>query len=206
MSALLFHFPQEAGATPVPEAVQEHPVEGAPVAGETHPTPPTPALLQPGLGLPLFTLVVFGLVVLLLAKYAWKPITQAMEARETNISDSLRRAEVALAEAARIQADNDRARRESEQEAQRILREARETADKLRAEDIEKTRAQISFLQQQAQDEIERQKQGALEALRAEVADLAVAAAEKIIRHNLDASLQRKLVEDFIETLPNGSH
>ncbi len=203
MSAILFRFPQEVGAAPALEAVQEHPVEGAPVGETAHPTPPTPSLLQPGLGLPVFTLLVFALVFALLAKFAWKPITQAMEAREHNISDSLKRAEVALAEAARIQADNDRARRESEQEAQRILREARETADKLRAEDIEKTKAQIAQLQQQATAEIERQKQGALEALRSEVADLAVAAAEKIIRHNLDASAQRKLVDEFIQTLPS---
>lgn len=203
MSAILFRFPQDVGGEPTTEAVQEHPVEGAPVGETTHVDPPTPSLLQPGLGLPVFTLIVFGLVFALLAKFAWKPITQAMEAREHNISDSLQRAEVALAEAARIQADNDRARRESEQEAQRILREARETADRLRAEDIEKTKAQISQLQQQAEAEIERQKQGAIEALRAEVADLAVAAAEKIIRQNLDAPMQRKLVDEFIQTLPS---
>ncbi len=139
---------------------------------------------------------------LLLAKFAWKPIAQAMEARETNISSSLQRAEAALAEAARIQADNDRARRESEAEAQRVLRDAREAAEKIRADDIEKTRAQIAQLQAQAQADIERQKQGAIEELRSEVADLAVAAAEKIIQKNLDAQAQRALVDDFIQTLP----
>ncbi len=203
MSATLFVFPQEAGADPSLQGVADAPVEGAEVNAETaYPEKPTPSLLQPGFGLPFFTLIVFGLVFWLLAKFAWKPITQAMEAREHNISDSLARAEVALADAARIQADNDRARRESEQEAQRILRDARETAERLRAEDIEKTRAQIAQLQVQAAADIERQKQGALESLRAEVADIAVSVAEKIIQQKLDVQGQRKLVDDFIETLP----
>lgn len=207
MSALLYRFPQDAEADPALQRVAENPAEGAEVqAGTEHPTKPTPSLLQPGLGLPLFTLLAFGLVALLLAKFAWKPIAQAMEAREDNISSSLQRAEAALAEAARIQADNDRARRESEAEAQRVLRDAREAAEKIRADDIEKTRAQIAQLQAQAQADIERQKQGAIEELRSEVADLAVAAAEKIIQKNLDAQAQRALVDDFIQTLPNGSH
>ena len=160
-------------------------------------------LLSPNAGLIFWIAVVFLILLLLLSKFAWKPITTALAEREETISSSLQRAEVALAEAARIQADNDRARREAEQEAQRILREARETADRLRSEDIEKTKTQIAQLQQQAQDEIERQKQGAIEALRAEVADLAVAAAEKILRQNLDAPAQRRLVDEFIQTLPS---
>lgn len=160
-------------------------------------------LLSPNAGLVFWITITFVILLILLSKFAWKPIIKALGEREETISSSLQRAEVALAEAARIQADNDRARRESEQEAQRILREARETADRLRAEDIEKTKAQIVQLQGQAQQEIERQKQGALEELRAEVASLALAAAEKILRQNLDAKAQHKLVEEFIETLPS---
>lgn len=163
---------------------------------------PTPELLQPNAGLVLYTAIAFGIVLFLLAKYAWKPIAASMEEREQKIEGSLRQAELALAEARQIQADNERARREAEQEAQRILREARETAERARTEEIGKTREQIRLLQQQAQAEIEREKQGALDELRSEVADLAIQAAAKILHENLDAQRQRKLVDQFIDTLP----
>ena len=163
---------------------------------------PTPFLLQPNAGLVLFTTIVFLIVLWILGKYAWKPILGTLEERERSIEDSMTRAERALAEAKQIQADNAKARREAEQEAQRIMREARETAEQLRAEEIDKTRSQIRHMQEQAQAEIEREKQGALETLRAEVADLAIQAAEKILAENLDAQRQRRLVNDFIDQLP----
>lgn len=159
-------------------------------------------LLAPNVGLIFWTLVVFLILLALLKKTAWGPITASLEQREKSIDDSIHRAEQALAEARQIQADNERARREAEQDAQRILREARETAEKLRAEEVDRTRAQISHMQQQAQQEIEQEKRGALAALRSEVADLAVQAAEKILRENLDPARQRHIIDSFIDELP----
>lgn len=164
---------------------------------------PVPSLLQPNAGIVVWTAVVFLIVFGLLWKYAWGPISRVLEERETTIDASIRRAEEALQEARKIQADNEKARREAEQDAQRIMREAREAADQLRSEELEKTRTQIRSIQEQARAEIEREKQGALEELRAEVADLAIGAAEKILRENLDAPRQRKLVNDFLDRLPN---
>ena len=66
----------------------------------------------------------------------------------------------------------------------------------------DKTRAQIQQMQESAQAEIEREKQSALDSLRTEVADLAVQAAEKILRANLDADRQKKIVNDFLGDLP----
>ncbi len=159
-------------------------------------------LLSPNVGLIFWITLTFLLLLLLLRRFAWGPILKALDTRERKIEESMARAEQALAEARKIQADNDRARREAEQEAQRILREAREAAEHLRAEEIEKTRAQIRRMQEQAQAEIEREKQSALNALRAEVADLAIRAAEKILHENLDATRQRKIVDAFIDDLP----
>lgn len=159
-------------------------------------------LLDPNFGLAIWITIVFSLLLFLLWKFAWGPITRALEERETTIDSSIQRAEKALLEAKSIQAENEKARREAEHEAQRILREARETAERLRGEEVEKTRAQIRQLQEQAQAEIEREKQSALDQLRAEVADLALLAAQKILQENLDADRQRKLVDRFIDDLP----
>jgi len=166
------------------------------------PEAPTPDLLAPNAGLVFWTAVTFGIVLSLLWRYAWGPIARALEEREDNISSSIQRAEKALAEAKQVQADNQKARREAEREAQRILREARDSAEALREEEVEKTRAKIRQMQEQAQAEIEREKQGALEELREEVADLAIQAASKILKEDLDQDRQRRLVDDFIDDLP----
>lgn len=160
------------------------------------------SLLEPNAGLIFWKTVVFGVTLFLLWKYAWGPITSALSEREETIDASIKRAEEALAEAKQIQADNQKARREAEQEAQRILRETREQAESLRAEERQKTRAQLEQMQEQARAEIEREKQSALEELRAEVADLAIEAASKILHENLDGSRQRRLVDRFIDDLP----
>lgn len=159
------------------------------------------SLLAPNIGLIFWMVVVFGLLLFLLNKYAWGPITNALDERERTIDESIQRAERALADAKQIQADNEKARREAEQEGQRILREARETAERLRTEEVEKTRVQIRQMQQQAQAEIEREKQGALDELRTEVADLAIQAAEKILQENLDQQKQHRLVDNFIDEM-----
>lgn len=159
-------------------------------------------LLAPNVGLVFWMTIVFVLLLLILRKFAWGPITSALEERERTIDDSIQRAETALAEARQIQADNERARREAEQEAQRILREARETSEQLRSEEVEKTREQIRQMQDNAREEITREKASALAELRSEVADLAIQAAGKILKENLDETRQRKLVDEFIQGLP----
>ncbi len=159
-------------------------------------------LLSPNVGLMFWITLTFLLVILLMRWKAWGPITSALAARESRIEESIRSAEKALEEARLIQADNEKARREAEQTAQHILREARDSAESLRAEELDKTREQIRRMQEQAAGEIEREKEGALNELRTEVADLAIKAAEKILSESLDADRQRKLVDRFLDDLP----
>jgi F-type H+-transporting ATPase subunit b len=159
-------------------------------------------LLSPNLGLAVWMTLVFSVLLILLGKFAWGPITSALAEREETIETSLTRAETALAEAKQLASDNEKARREAELEAQRILRDAREAAEAARAEQAEKTRQQIRQMQATAEAEIEREKQQALAELRSEVADLAIQAAEKILHETLDAGRQKKLVDSFISDLP----
>jgi F-type H+-transporting ATPase subunit b len=160
------------------------------------------SLLAPNVGLIFWISIVFLLLLLILRKFAWGPITSALEERERTIDTSIQRAEKALVEARQIQADNERARRQADEEAQRILREARESAERLRTEEIERTREQMRQMQKQAREEIEHQKQNALNDLRAEVANLAILAASRILRENLDATRQARIVDGFIDDLP----
>ena len=160
------------------------------------------SLLSPHVGLIFWTLIIFSLLLVVLGRFAWGPMVNALDERENTIEESINRAEAALAEARQMQADNETARREAERQAQTILREAREQADAQRAAEVDKTKAELAKMQEQARTDIEREKQQALTALRAEVADLAIGAAEKILRENLDDGRQRQLVDQFIADLP----
>jgi F-type H+-transporting ATPase subunit b len=160
-------------------------------------------LLSPNFGLVIWVALAFGIVLFILSKFAWGPITSALDEREHRIEDSLSRAEIALAEARQLQENNEAARREAEQERQRILRQARDESERLRTEELEKTRAVIQRERELAQDEINRSKQQAIQDLRTEVADMAVEAAERILDQKFsDHEQQRQMVERFIADLP----
>ena len=159
-------------------------------------------LLNANVGLAIWLAIAFFLLMIVLAKYAWGPITAALAERENTIEESMTRAERALAEAKQLQADNEAARRDAERQAQTILREAKEQADAQRTADLDKTRNELARMQETARADIEREKQQALSELRSEVAALAVGAAEKILGREVDANAQSMLVDDFIAELP----
>lgn len=160
------------------------------------------SLLSPHFGLIFWTVIVFGILLFVLGKFAWGPMVSALDEREKTIEESLTRAESALEEARRMQEDNEAARRDAERQAQSILRDARDASDQLRTEEIEKTKGQLAHMQEQARVDIEREKTQALTALRSEVASLAIGAAGKILDENLDDDRQRKLVGSFLDDLP----
>ena len=159
-------------------------------------------LLSANIGLAVWLIIAFLLLLFLLGKFAWGPITSALDERESTIEESMTRAERALAEAKQLQADNESARREAERHAQQILSDARAEADRQREAAKADLREELSGERERAAAEIERQKQQALGELRSEVATLAVAAAEKILRTKIDAEEQRGLVDQFIADLP----
>ena len=159
-------------------------------------------ILSPNVGLIVWMAIAFSLLLVLLGKFAWPAIVGGIEERERRIETSLTEADRALAQAKQLQADNDAARRDSERQAQTILRDAREEADRIRTADVDKTRAELAEMREAARADIEREKRQALAELRDEVASLAVGAAEKILKTNLDADKQKALVDDFIADLP----
>ena len=156
-------------------------------------------LLAPNAGLIFWWAITFGALLYLLRRYAWGPISSALEEREHTIADSLGRAEAALAESERVQASNQQARKEAEAEAQRLMRQARDEAEQLRETELLRIRQEISDMRTQAQDQIARDKDSALQALRSEVADLAILAAEKILREQLDDASNKRLVAQFMD-------
>jgi F-type H+-transporting ATPase subunit b len=159
-------------------------------------------MLEINPGLVLWTIISFIILVGILGKYAWKPIISALAEREDKIRGALEQADRARSEASDLLKKNEEAMARAEQEYQKMLREGKEMAEKLKEEIVGKARQQAQQEIQRASEEIQRSVDSARHQLRTEVADLAIKAAEKILDESLDAPKQKKMVNSFIDQLP----
>ena len=159
-------------------------------------------MLEPNPGLIIWTIVTFVLLLIVLRKFAWKPLLTALHDRESSIRGTLEHAENAKAEAERILEENRKQLAKAGEEAQKILAEGRALGDRLKQEIVDQANQQSRRMVDQARLEIERDKESAIAQLRGEVAALAIQAAEKILNETLDAKRHRALIDDSISKLP----
>lgn len=155
--------------------------------------------LDLGWGPILWTVLNFTLLLILLRVIAWKPILAALENREKSISESIERAENARSEADLVLAENRKALALVEDESQRLLRDSRDYASRIRSEAHEQALDEARKLIVQARADIEQLKHQALNEMRVEVAHLAIGAAEKILSDRLDTERSRGIVDDYIK-------
>jgi F-type H+-transporting ATPase subunit b len=156
-------------------------------------------------GLTVYTIVLFALFALVLTKFGWKPLLKIIEERENSVRDAVASAERANADAQSLLAEHRELIRAAARERDEVLKRAAQEAESLRAGLAAKAKAESDQMIQRAKEQIEREKGAAIEGLRAEVADLAVEAAAKIIRSSLTPEVQRQLVDEFVAGLPSGS-
>ena len=159
------------------------------------------SLLSPNPGLIFWTVVTFVIVLLILKKIAWGPILSALEEREKGIQSAIDRARQAKDESEAILRKNKELLAKADAESDRIIREGKDYADRLRSDIADKAQAEAKKMISSAKEEIEQEKRRALDVLRNEVTDLAVRGAEKIIKTALDADLQKKIVDGMIQDL-----
>lgn len=159
-------------------------------------------MLELNPGLTIWTIVTFLALLAILRAVAWKPIIGALTARETAIRESLERADHARQEAERIIAEHSVKLARADEEARRILIDAREGAERLKDEIATKARQEGERMLEFANAEIERSRKAAQQQLQAEVANLAIHAAERILNETLDAARQKSLSDRIISELP----
>ena len=152
-------------------------------------------------GLSLWALIVFLILLLLLAKFAWGPILNALENRERNIQSSIDDATRLRKEASDALDEHRLQLREARHEAQHIIAEAKEAAAGLGRELEAKARQESAAIVQRARREIEVERDAVLEAIRKETVGLALAAASRLVRQRLDAPEDRELVNDYLSSL-----
>ena len=159
-------------------------------------------LLTPGTGLIISQAFVFLLQVLLLARFAWKPILGSLKEREESIKNALETAERARAEMARIQADNEKLFKEAREERDKILKEAREASNRMKDDAQAEAKKAADKIIDDARAAIQVEKQAALKDVRVQVAMFSLQVAEQLMKKNLSSDkAQKELVEGFIKEL-----
>jgi F-type H+-transporting ATPase subunit b len=152
-------------------------------------------------GLQIWTLVTFVVLLVLLAKFAFKPIALALDRRSETIKKSIDEAEKQRVEAKKLMEDYQRQLAEARAEANKIIEEARGLGENVRKEVVEKANAEASALLQRSQEEIQRQKEKGVQELKDTVASLSVQIASKVIEKEVNEATHRQLVENLIKDL-----
>ncbi|ELR69900.1 ATP synthase B chain [Fulvivirga imtechensis AK7] len=151
-------------------------------------------------GLFIMQALIFLVLLLLLTKFAWKPIVQSLRIREESIQDALDAAERAKQEMAQLKADNEKLLDEARQQRDTILKDAREVAAALKEEAKADAGKQAERMIADAKAAIDNEKRAALAEVKTQVAALSLEITEKLLRKKLsDESAQKELIEDFVQ-------
>ena len=141
----------------------------------------------------------FLLVLRLLYLFAYKPILRLMDQRAERIRESLEAADTARQEAASSQEAIQEQVTEARREGQRIMDQAREASERFRTEEMDKARQEAEAFVERAKEDIARERDTALQEVRASFGDLAITAAERVIRSSLDRQAHEELINQVLE-------
>jgi F-type H+-transporting ATPase subunit b len=153
-------------------------------------------LVSPDVGTIFWMLVMFIIVLVILKKFAWKPILNALDKREKSIEESLRSADRARKEMEQLKADNEKILAEARMERDGMLKETKQTSEKILKEARDKAGVEAKRMIDAAREQIENEKVSAVAELRKQVAELSVDIAEKILREKLKDDKQQKELMD----------
>ena len=152
-------------------------------------------------GLIFWTLVTFGIAALILRRVAWGPIVARVDEREKAIQASIDAAKHERTEAEKLLGEQKASIAEARREAAEMVRKNAEDVERLRADLLSKARAQAEELKADAKRSIEDEKTKAVAEVKGVAADLAIQIAEKLLGEHLDADKQRKLAQQYLESL-----
>jgi F-type H+-transporting ATPase subunit b len=158
-------------------------------------------LVQPDPGLYIWTIATFLILLALLAKFAWRPLLEALETRQASIRKSLDDARQAKQELERLQVESQRILAQARSEAEAIVARTRDDANRLREELRQKAQQEASGIVRNAEKQIELETARALQQIRHEAVDLSVAIASKILQRNVSREDNERLIEETFKQL-----
>jgi F-type H+-transporting ATPase subunit b len=163
-------------------------------------------LVQPDPGLFIWTIVTFLVLLALLAKFAWKPLLQALENREETIRKSLDDAQQARQELERLNQESAQLIAKARQEADAIVARSRTDAERLKEDMRQEARAESATIVKNAERQIQLETGRAIEQIRHEAVDLSIAIASKVIGRNLSKDDNERLIEDTLKQVEARQH
>jgi F-type H+-transporting ATPase subunit b len=150
----------------------------------------------------VFQVINFLLLLYLLNRFLFKPLLARMDERTATIEKGLEDAETAARDRELARAEREAAVSEARKEAAEMLARSNKIAEDTRNEILTEARSEAEKVTQRAREEINAEKEKAMSELRAQVADLALEAAAKLVRSDMNATTQRRLVEEFLAEVP----
>jgi F-type H+-transporting ATPase subunit b len=163
-------------------------------------------LVQPDPGLFIWTILTFLVLLALLAKFAWRPLLQALESRQALIRKSLDDAEQARKELERLQQESAQIIAGARSEADAILSRTRSDADRLKDELKQQARAEAATIVRNAERQIQLETVRALQQIRQEAVDLSVMIASKLLQRNLSKEDNERLIEEALRQVETRQH
>jgi F-type H+-transporting ATPase subunit b len=177
------------------------------LAQEEHASGGPVNLLDPKAGLMFWTLIIFVFLLVVLSKFAYKPMLAAVEAREAALEKAIGDAKRDREEAAKLLAEQQKQLAETRADVQKVMADGRAAAEALRTEMMDKVKAESADMLDRTRREMQAEKDKAVMELRREAVDLAITGASKVIGRNLDSATDRSLVESYLAGLdaPKGT-
>ncbi len=151
----------------------------------------------------VFQVINFLLLLYLLNRFMFKPLLARMDERAAKIEKGLEDAEAAARDRELARAEREAAVSEARKEAAEMLARSNKIAEDTRNEILSEARSEAEKVTQRAREEINAEKEKAMSELRSQVADLALEAAAKLVRSDMNATTQRRLVEEFLAEVPS---
>lgn len=159
-------------------------------------------LLQPSLGYFVWALIIFVVLLIILKKFAWKPIIKSLNEREQNIAGAIATAEKVKAEMAQLQNENEALLAKAREERSQLMKEARDTKDKIINEAKEQAKVEAGKIISDAQQAINAQKMAAITEVKNEVGKLVIEVSEKILQRELSGQQkQEELINSMINNV-----
>ena len=157
-------------------------------------------LVTPGIGLIFWTSVVFIILIILLKKFAWKPILEAVEKRSNSIEEALNASEKAKAELTELNEEKDKLRKQALADRDALLKEAAATKAKIVSDAKAQAKQETEKILTNAREVIKNEKMAAITELKNQVALLSLDIAEKIVKEQLTSSdKQKALVDNLVK-------
>lgn len=151
-------------------------------------------------GLFFFQIAAFVVLLLLLKKYAWKPILAAIEQRENGISDAMEAAEKARAEMVSLKSDNEKLMQEAREQRDTLIKEARQIKEKLISDASVEAEEKAKAIIEKAKQAIQAEKQSAMADIKTQMSELSIDIAEKVMKKELsEKEGQMKLVDEMLK-------